>query len=72
MNPLAQRLATQAYGRSAPTPGCCICHDQPQARADFRDDVSFAEFGLSRLCQKEQDKVFGKPRARKPRAAPRA
>lgn len=65
MNPLARRLAEQAYGRSTSPPGCCICHAQPQARADFRDDVSFAEFNLSRLCQKEQDAIFGKPRTRK-------
>jgi len=62
MNPAALFLAEQIWGADRVggyREGACICHGQPQTRADFRDDVSWSEFRISAMCQEEQDLVFG-------------
>jgi len=62
MNPAALFLAEQIWGTASVggyRDGACICHGQPQTRADFRDDVSWSEFRISAMCQEEQDLVFG-------------
>jgi hypothetical protein len=65
MNPAALFLAEQIWGESARDGGyrhgACICHDQPQTRADFRDDVSWNEFLISALCAATQNSIFGDP-----------
>jgi len=55
-------FSQSTFGRSnseaVKTRTCVIC-EQP---ADtFRDTLSLKEFGISGLCQKCQDKTFGKP-----------
>ncbi len=37
---------------------CPFCNEKVE-RKDFRDDLSWKEFGISGLCQKCQDKTFG-------------
>jgi hypothetical protein len=41
--------------------GRCVCHGYLQTRADFKDEVSWREFGLSHLCQQTQDGIFDSP-----------
>lgn len=39
---------------------CVFCADSKVlSRKDFKDDLSWKEFGISRLCQKCQDQTFG-------------
>ena len=38
---------------------CPFCH-QPIRSRDFRDHLSLREHGVSGLCQKCQDQMFGK------------
>ena len=62
MNKNALFLAEQIWGGNSVThyrEGFCVCHGEPQTRSSFRDDVSWAEFRISSLCQSEQDAIFG-------------
>jgi len=54
-----ERLAAQIYGFTRTSTSNCVCHNRPQDRSTFRDEVSFKEFGISGLCQRGQDDVFG-------------
>jgi len=54
-----EALAQAIYGVKRTTKTNCVCHNRPQARESFRDEVSFKEFGISGLCQRGQDDVFG-------------
>ena len=54
-----EKLAVQIFGVTRTSSSNCVCHNQPQARESFRDEVSFKEFGISGLCQRGQDDVFG-------------
>ena len=38
---------------------CVFCHSVVKIK-EFRDDLSRKEYGISGLCQKCQDDVFGK------------
>lgn len=54
-----EALAQAIYGVARTAKTNCVCHDRPQTRETFRDEVSFKEFGISGLCQRGQDDVFG-------------
>ena len=38
---------------------CVFCHESIKDE-DFRNEISRREYGISGICQKCQDKVFGK------------
>jgi hypothetical protein len=60
MNKNTLFLAEQIWGAGASyREGYCVCHGEAQARSSFRDEVSWAEFRISSLCQSEQDAIFG-------------
>lgn len=50
-------FAVSAFGRGREE-GKCVCHGYTVTRAQFRDEVSWKEFGISHLCQQTQDEVF--------------
>lgn len=38
---------------------CTACGKDIDIKSEFRDDLSRTEFGISRMCQKCQDSIFG-------------
>jgi len=52
-------FAQQMFGRSRQAGACVTCGSDKIQREDFRDPLSLKEFGISRMCQKCQDSVFG-------------
>ena len=54
-----EKLAVQIFGVTRTSGANCVCHNKPQSRVTFRDEVSFREFGISGLCQESQDDIFG-------------
>ena len=54
-----EKFAAQIYGVARTSPLNCVCHNKPQNRSTFKNEVSFKEFGISGLCQREQDAIFG-------------
>jgi hypothetical protein len=36
----------------------CVCHNLPQTRETFEDELSWREFRISGLCQSEQNRIF--------------
>ena len=53
-----EKFAAQIYGVARTSPLNCVCHNKPQDRSTFTDELSFKEFGISGLCQREQDVIF--------------
>ena len=53
-----EKVAKQTYGITRTAKTNCICHNKPQDRSTFTDELSFKEFGISGLCQREQDVIF--------------
>jgi hypothetical protein len=51
-------LAQEVWGVKRTSAQNCACHNKPQGRGDFRDELSWKEFGISGLCQQEQDNFF--------------
>lgn len=59
MESFLESFATQAFGKSRQSGACVFCADNRiLAREDFRNELSWKEFGISRLCQKCQDQTF--------------
>jgi hypothetical protein len=54
-----EKFTAQIYGVTRTSPLNCVCHNEPQNRSAFGDEISFKEFGISGLCQREQDAIFG-------------
>lgn len=54
-----EKFAAQIYGVTRTAKTNCVCHNKPQDRSTFKNEVSFKEFGISGLCQREQDSIFG-------------
>jgi hypothetical protein len=54
-----EKFAAQVFGITRSVKTNCVCHNKPQSRVTFRDEVSFREFGISGLCQESQDDIFG-------------
>jgi hypothetical protein len=62
-SPAMQRVVSDfagVEGNAYDRADCVICAKVGLQPGDFRDDLSRAEFGISRMCQDCQDKVFGK------------
>ncbi len=56
---LRENLAKEIWGFTRDNEFACVCHNTPQTRESFRDEISWKEFGISGLCQLEQDSFFG-------------
>lgn len=54
-------LAKAAFGRSVPKDGgtCVACGKTGLTRADFKDEISWREFNITKFCQKDQDSFYG-------------
>ena len=64
MNKNALFLAEQIWGGDSVAryrEGFCVCHGEPQTRANFSDDISWTEFRISAMCQETQNSIFGDP-----------
>lgn len=51
-------MAMKMFGRQRIDGKCVTCGKSVDI-ADFRDTLSVKEYGISRMCQKCQDSVFG-------------
>jgi len=49
----------KAFGRKQTDAHCVICGSSKVYSIDFKDALSRKEFGISGMCQKCQDSVFG-------------
>jgi len=58
MQGFVDRVAESAFGRTTQNPGCVACGSLNVKKEDFRDELSWREFGISHLCQKCQNEVF--------------
>jgi hypothetical protein len=54
-----EALAERIYGIKRTAKTNCVCHNKPQSRERFKNELSFKEFSISGLCQYSQDVVFG-------------
>lgn len=56
---LLENVAQEFYGRSR-TSDCCVqCGSKKISQEDFKDNISWKEFNISRWCQVCQDSFFG-------------
>jgi hypothetical protein len=58
MEKFLEDMAMKSFGRSRKSPYCVACGSPFIMRQDFRDELSWKEFNISRYCQKCQDGVF--------------
>lgn len=58
MEKFKEAMAQSLYGRSRKDPICVTCGSDKINPADFKDDLSRTEFGISRMCQECQDGIF--------------
>lgn len=58
MEMVLNKLSKAMFGNKRPDDFCVICCSPKVKREDFRDELSWKEFGISKMCQKCQDKVF--------------
>lgn len=56
---LLNELAEASFGRKRTSTQCVKCGSDKVKSADFKDDLSRKEFGISRFCQKCQDEIYG-------------
>lgn len=56
-----EELARAAFGRSVPRDGgtCVACGKGGLTRKDFKDELSWREFQITKFCQKCQDEFYG-------------
>lgn len=61
MQSFVDGFAQRAFGRKHSQTECCVTCGSKQVNpeTDFRDELSVREYGISHMCQKCQDKVFG-------------
>jgi len=59
MEAACEQFAQQLFGRSRKDDACVCCGSTKVAREDFRDALSWKEFGISHMCEKCQSSVFG-------------
>lgn len=52
-------LLENIVGKKIDGKSCAFCNSVKITQFDFRDELSYREFTISRLCQKCQDEVFG-------------
>jgi hypothetical protein len=48
------------FGRERGSLQCVTCGSTKVLSEDFDDDISRKEFGISRMCQKCQNSIFGR------------
>jgi hypothetical protein len=53
-------LSKEFFGNERSNDYCVICLSTDVKREDFRDELSWKEFGISKMCQKCQDISFQK------------
>jgi len=58
MEVFCESMAQAMFGRSRKDDACVFCGSTKVNREDFRDPISFREYGISHLCQICQDKTF--------------
>lgn len=51
-------LTQKLFGRSRNAGVCVTCGSAKVLENDFRNQVSWREYGISRMCQKCQDEIF--------------
>lgn len=51
-------LAEKLFGRRREEGVCVTCGKNVNVETDFRDALSKKEYGISRMCQTCQDRVF--------------
>lgn len=51
-------LAKASFGRERDFKYCVMCGVDVKGRRDFKNDISWKEFGISCMCQNCQDTVF--------------
>ena len=59
MNEVVDGYAKRLFGRVRSADNCVCCNSTMVTEADFRDNLSRKEFGISGFCQKCQDVTFG-------------
>ena len=59
MEKFLEGFAQKTFGRSRKGNACVTCGSTKVNREDFNDSLSLKEFGISHMCQKCQDSVFG-------------
>jgi hypothetical protein len=60
MESALEGMAQNLFGRSRIGLVCVTCGSEKVNRSCFRDDLSWKEFHISKMCQECQDSVFGK------------
>jgi hypothetical protein len=65
MESFLNSLSKHLYGRGRTGHGCVNCGSYKVNVEDFRDALSYTEFGISHLCQECQDKTFKTLKTRK-------
>ncbi|HRR49431.1 MAG TPA: hypothetical protein P5293_05705 [Bacteroidales bacterium] len=51
-------LSKMLYGRERHSGACVACGSHKVSAEDFRDALSYTEYGISNLCQECQDKIY--------------
>ena len=59
MEKFLEDFSQKTFGRSRKGPTCVTCGSDKIQPEDFRDKLSLKEFGISHMCQKCQDSIFG-------------
>lgn len=59
MEAALNKASKALFGRERTLTNCVSCGTDKVQVFDFRDALSWKEFGLSRMCQSCQDSVFG-------------
>jgi len=58
MDSVLENFSRAMFGRSRKDPVCIICGTTKVCPWHFRDALSRKEFGISRMCQVCQDKIW--------------
>lgn len=57
-SPQIKQLLERIAGKKIDGSSCALCHSLKVQLTDFRDELSWKEFGISRQCQECQDKIW--------------
>ena len=56
---ILNKMTEECFGRSRDGRKCVTCGSEAVKEEDFRDELSWKEFGISMMCQCCQDQIFG-------------
>jgi len=59
MEKMLNELSKSLFGNERSNDYCVVCRSTEVKREDFRDELSWKEFRISKMCQKCQDNTFG-------------